>query len=63
MPTTERLSGYDCVSGGLPDKHGFMRGASMHDAESTLHVLVTRHPYEWLASMQVYAYISICVFM
>ena len=41
-----------CVSGGLPNKHDFMRGANVHDHEETLNILVSRHPYEWLASMR-----------
>ena len=41
-----------CVSGGLPNKHDFMRGANVHDEEHTLNILVSRHPYEWLASMR-----------
>ena len=33
-----------CVSGGLPNKHDFLRGANVHDHEETLHILVSRHP-------------------
>jgi hypothetical protein len=45
-----------CVSGGLPNKHDFLRGANVHDHEETLHILVSRHPYEWLASMRQHPY-------
>jgi len=41
-----------CVSGGLPNKHDFMRGANVHDEGETLHILVSRHPLEWLSSMR-----------
>lgn len=41
-----------CVSGGLPNKHDFMRGANLHDQAETLNILVSRHPYEWLSSMR-----------
>jgi hypothetical protein len=45
-----------CVSGGLPNKHDFLRGANVHNHEETLHILVSRHPYEWLASMRQHPY-------
>mmetsp|Transcript_58976 Transcript_58976/g.156398 ORF Transcript_58976/g.156398 Transcript_58976/m.156398 type:complete len:560 (-) Transcript_58976:776-2455(-) len=41
-----------CVMGGLPWKHGFMRHADLEQSDETLHILVTRHPYEWIESMQ-----------
>eukprot|EP00292_Cryptomonas_paramecium_P008262 CAMPEP_0113704460 /NCGR_PEP_ID=MMETSP0038_2-20120614/26534_1 /TAXON_ID=2898 /ORGANISM="Cryptomonas paramecium" /LENGTH=276 /DNA_ID=CAMNT_0000629249 /DNA_START=65 /DNA_END=892 /DNA_ORIENTATION=- /assembly_acc=CAM_ASM_000170 len=43
------------VSGGEPWKHSFMRRADMtleKEAGPVLHLLVTRHPYEWMVSMQ-----------
>mmetsp|Transcript_58943 Transcript_58943/g.156120 ORF Transcript_58943/g.156120 Transcript_58943/m.156120 type:complete len:850 (-) Transcript_58943:192-2741(-) len=48
-PTRRRTK---CVIGGLPWKHDFMRRANLAKAGVTLHILATRHPYEWLESMQ-----------
>jgi len=42
----------DCVIGGLPWKHDFVRRADFSKQDSTLNILVTRHPYEWLSSMK-----------
>mmetsp|Transcript_88751 Transcript_88751/g.236247 ORF Transcript_88751/g.236247 Transcript_88751/m.236247 type:complete len:632 (+) Transcript_88751:98-1993(+) len=51
---SDRWSGKpeSCVIGGLPWKHDFMRRADLAKADETLHVLVTRHPYEWIDSMR-----------
>eukprot|EP00292_Cryptomonas_paramecium_P011848 CAMPEP_0113693512 /NCGR_PEP_ID=MMETSP0038_2-20120614/19705_1 /TAXON_ID=2898 /ORGANISM="Cryptomonas paramecium" /LENGTH=292 /DNA_ID=CAMNT_0000615591 /DNA_START=468 /DNA_END=1343 /DNA_ORIENTATION=+ /assembly_acc=CAM_ASM_000170 len=43
------------VNGGVPWKHSFMRNANItlaNEIGPTLHLLITRHPYEWMVSMQ-----------
>ena len=45
-----------CVIGGLPWKHDFMRRADLRNQHTTLHVLCTRHPYEWISSMHRHPY-------
>lgn len=41
-----------CVKGGMPWKHAFMREADLSSQDTTLHILVTRHPYAWAKSMR-----------
>ena len=41
-----------CVIGGMPWKHDFMRRADLRNQHNTLNIICTRHPYEWISSMQ-----------
>mmetsp|Transcript_46546 Transcript_46546/g.109403 ORF Transcript_46546/g.109403 Transcript_46546/m.109403 type:complete len:668 (-) Transcript_46546:444-2447(-) len=46
--------GTGCIADGMPWKHTFLRRRDRkfdYDA-TTLHILVTKHPYEWLAGME-----------
>jgi len=45
-----------CIKGGVPWKHDFTRRADLDNQHNTINLLVTRHPYEWISSMQKHPY-------